>query len=386
MSFDALHVPLRARALAAFGLVALASACAVTPADQSASTEDNLDVGPVARGPFQQGLSIAQNTIWTVNRNGTQKYRVVAYGDSIFAGYQGAFTQVARRAAPYVAGEYLAQAWGANVEVVRRAESGGLASEVYTRIVNDKSYMEDPSTRAVYFEMCGNDYLQVRRAWANVSGNCDASKFQVALDTCVANTQKAMDQINTSATTARVKVVMNLYYPGFNADNVATTCHDPATGQPANVQKALLTMIAHSNWKTCDLARRNGFACADAFAQFMGADYDSNGDGKIDSDALRFDPAETEADYVARISETLRDTVHDSNTHGLTDGGQTADYLYTDDTHPTIYLGMINTNSNGTSPPDFTDDQVVGGKNPKWNMVGHERIGWTLSTFGPATP
>ena len=30
--------------------------------------------------------------------------------------------------------------------------------------------------------------------------------------------------------------------------------------------------------------------------------------------------------------------------------------------------------------------QIVGGKNPVWNRLGHERMGWLLSLFNPPTP
>ena len=56
--------------------------------------------------------TIAQNSAWNVTRPGsTQTYRVVAYGDSIFAGYTGA-TTVARRGGPHVTGEYIAALTG----------------------------------------------------------------------------------------------------------------------------------------------------------------------------------------------------------------------------------------------------------------------------------
>src|SRR5205814_1246154 len=69
-----------------------------------------------------------------------------------------------------------------------------------------------------------------------------------------------------------------------------------------------------------ELARRNfaeqyGFACADSFAQFMGADYDSNGDGQIDSDGLRYVQGESEDSYVNRLAVTLRSTIRDANVH-----------------------------------------------------------------------
>ena len=48
-----------------------------------------------------------------------------------------------------------------------------------------------------------------------------------------------------------------------------------------------------------------GLPCVDNFAQYMGADYDSNGDGQVDSDALRYVAGESEASYVTRITSTL---------------------------------------------------------------------------------
>jgi hypothetical protein len=43
---------------------------------------------------------ITQNTSWTIQRSGaTSTYRVVAYGDSLFAGYNGGLWSMARRAA-----------------------------------------------------------------------------------------------------------------------------------------------------------------------------------------------------------------------------------------------------------------------------------------------
>ena len=51
--------------------------------------------------------TINQNTSWTINRTGaTGTYRVVAYGDSIYAGYNGSLFSVARRASPYVSGQH----------------------------------------------------------------------------------------------------------------------------------------------------------------------------------------------------------------------------------------------------------------------------------------
>ena len=56
-------------------------------------------------GAQARANTINQNTSWTIQRSGaTSTYRVVAYGDSIFAGYNGGLWSVARRASPYTSG------------------------------------------------------------------------------------------------------------------------------------------------------------------------------------------------------------------------------------------------------------------------------------------
>jgi len=372
------------------GLVISACAVAHEPEDAQANASFIGDSVPTDREPDPeidigsgQEISLDQNTAWTIDLGAPKTYRVVAYGDSIFAGYQRSIFTVARRAGPYVAGEYLAHRWGTNVEVVRRTTSGALASEIVANIDSDRSYMTDASTRAVYFEMCGNDYLQARTKVRNDSGSCDLSVLDDALSTCVRSMESAMQKINAAASTAKHKAIVNLYYPGYAADNVQGRCTD-ASGQRINIQNALLPYMAHSNWQACTLAKRYGFDCVDAFAEYMGADYDANGDGKVDSAALRFDPTETELQYVARITTTLRATVHDSNTHGLA-ATSTADYMFTDDTHPT-YFGNTVSPGSGRNAPDFTAAQIVNGKNPVWNVHGHERMGWAIAALAPATP
>ncbi|MCP3102455.1 SGNH/GDSL hydrolase family protein [Myxococcus sp. K15C18031901] len=336
--------------------------------------------------------TINQNTSWTIDRStSTTKYRVVAYGDSIYAGYNGGLTSVARRAAPVVQGEYLAKTWNTDVEVIRRTKSGAKADDIYNnKIVSERSYMQDASTRVVLFEMCGNDYLQARSAFSGQSGTCDYSGLEAALSACATYTERAMQTINQYATTAKVKIVSNIYYPGFNADNVQTGCKDASTGATVNKQTKFLPLLARSNWRTCSLAEKYGFKCADSFAEMMAADYDSNGDGQIDSAAIRYKAGETESAYVTRITTTLRSTLRDSNTH-FVNASTSYDYLQSDDTHPTYYGTTIGVNifsgsGSGTGAPQFTDAQVVDGKNPEWNKSGHERMGWEGARSNPATP
>ena len=130
--------------------------------------------------------TLNQNVSWTIDRSGTTaKYRVVAYGDSIYAGYNGSVSSAAKYSAPTVDAEYLAALWNADIESVRRAKSGAVASDVYNnKIVAEKSYMQAASTRVVTFEMCGNDGLQARTSFKGQTGTCNYSVLTTAVANC----------------------------------------------------------------------------------------------------------------------------------------------------------------------------------------------------------
>ncbi len=334
--------------------------------------------------------TLNQNVSWTVDRAGTTtKYRVVAYGDSIYAGYNGSVSNAARYAAPTVQSEYLAARWNADIENIRRTKSGAVARDVYeSKIVADRSFMQAASTRVVTFEMCGNDGLQARSAFKSQSGTCNYSGLEAAVNSCKTYVAAAMDYINANAhPNTRLKVISNLYYPGYNADNVRSTCRDATTGQTVNMRDRFLPAIARMNYWMCEYARQKGFQCADSFAQYMGADYDSNGDGIIDSQALRYVAGESESSYVNRIAVTLRSTLRDANTHFVS-ASTSYDYIQSDDVHPTFTGGTVRAGlwggSTGTGAARYTS--FTNGRSPIWNQLGHERMGWALSEYNPATP
>src|SRR5262250_3379451 len=190
-------------------------------------------------GATAHASTLTQNLSWTIDRPGTStKYRVTAYGDSIYAGYYGSITNVIKRAAPSVDGEYLSQLWNADIQIVRRCKSGALASDIYNnKIVAERSYMQTTDTRVVTFEMCGNDGLQARSNFAGQSGTCNYAPLNTALANCTNYTQLAMQYINANAYSGtKLKVVANLYYPGYAADNAAAGCTDSGTGQHPNKQ------------------------------------------------------------------------------------------------------------------------------------------------------
>ena len=331
--------------------------------------------------------TLTQNVSWTIDRAGTSaKYRIVAYGDSIYSGYNGSVTSAAKYAAPTVDAEYLSALWNADIESVRRAKSGAVASDIYNnKIVAERSYMQASSTRVVTFEMCGNDGLQARSNFKSQTGTCNYSTLDAAVNSCKTYVAAAMDFINGNAYPGtQLKIVSNLYYPGYAADNVQSSCNDAATGAPVNMQDVFLPKVAAMNYWMCEFARLKGFQCADNFAQYMGAEYDSNGDGQVDSDGLRYVAGEIEASYVGRITSTLRSTIRDANAH-FASSTTSYDYIQSDDTHPTYTGGTVNSGlfggTTGSGAPRYTS--FTDGKSPIWNQYGHERMGWALSTSNP---
>lgn len=350
-------------------------------------------MGLLAAASQAEANSINQNVAWTIDRPDSEtQYRVVAYGDSIFAGYKGAISEVAIWAAPSVDGEYLSHLWGTDVKIFRRTKSGAIAKEIYEdKIVDEVRYMEAPYTRVIALEMCGNDGLRARRNIRDQQGTCDFSVLDDALANCTTYLEQAMIFINEHANPAtKLKVISNLYYPGYEEDDVYTTCTDADTGQPVNKQDNFLPVLLRMNWRMCNFANQYGWKCADSFAQFMGADYDSNGDGKKDSRALRYRQGESEDAYVTRLGTTLRDTIHDLNTHFVS-SQRSYDYILSDNVHPTyrggtVNLGLLGGSGKGTSAPRFADDRYHFGRNPIWKKYGHERMGWALSNYNPPAP
>ena len=330
--------------------------------------------------------TLTQNVSWTIDRAGTAvKHRLVAYGDSIYSGYNGSVFNAAKYAAPTVDAEYLSAQWGTDIESIRRAKSGAVASDIYNnKIVAERSYMQASTTRVVTFEMCGNDGLQARSNFRSQTGTCNYTALDAAVNTCKTYVKAAIDYINLNAYSGtKVKIISNLYYPGYLADTAKSSCTDAGTRQPVVLQDVFLPRVAKMNFFMCDYAAFHSFKCADNFAQFMGAD-------GADSDALRYIAGGTESDYaireaayVTRITLTERSKIRDANMHFVS-ASTSFDYIQSDDTHPTYTGGTVNAGlfggTTGSGAARYTAT-ITGGKNPIWNQYGHERMGWAVSTF-----
>ena len=64
-----------------------------------------------------------------------------------------------------------------------------------------------------------------------------------------------MDYINANAYAGmKLKIISNLYYPGYDADNVPELCTDATTGQQVNMQSTFLPYLAQMNYWMCEYA------------------------------------------------------------------------------------------------------------------------------------
>jgi lysophospholipase L1-like esterase len=249
-----------------------------------------------------------------------------AFGDSIAAGYCGIFCRNESFAVRHA--RSVAQAFDATVSYRGRAVSGDLMSAIADEIFAFRSDVAAADFIAV--DGCGNDYLDARSAYRNQTSCTNETVLANALSTCHTQLVRALDTIAANKKASATVVVMNLYYPGVNNDK-GRAC---GTGSHFDV---FLDYLVESNWITCTEALARGFDCADAFAGFNAPDFDSDGDGQIDSDEVRFDPISDIDDfdgYYSRIVLQNKHLIRDANTKQIS-ASQTVDYLLSDDTHPT---------------------------------------------------
>lgn len=248
-----------------------------------------------------------------------------ALGDSIVAGYCGWFCRTSSYGVYYA--EDVADAYDARVSYQGRAHSGWIMED----IANDaESHAGDiAASDFVTIEGCGNDYLDARSSYRNQSDCTDETVLASALDACQTHMARALDTIAANQKSGATVLAMSLYYPGMNTDK-GNTC-----GSLTHFD-VFLDYIVESNWFTCNEALKRGFECVDALAAFNAPDLDSDGDGVVDSDEIRFDPATDFDDfnnYYTRVVIENKHVLEDANYKTLWNG-QRADYLQSDDVHP----------------------------------------------------
>jgi lysophospholipase L1-like esterase len=248
-----------------------------------------------------------------------------ALGDSIAAGYCGIFCRTDSFAVFHA--RDMANRFDASVAYRGRAHSGWLMADIADDAAAHASDLR--ASDFVSIEGCGNDYLDARSSYRGQSDCTNELVIAQALDTCQSHLVRALNTLQANKKAGSTTVVANLYYPGVNADK-SRAC---GSGSHFDV---FLDYIVESNWFVCNEAVKRGFQCADALAVFNAADIDTDGDGAIDREEIRFNPA-TDLDnfdaYYTRVVLQNKHLITDANVKRIS-STSTADYLQSDDTHP----------------------------------------------------
>ena len=220
----------------------------------------------VALASASAGAStLTQNVSWTIDRSGTSaKYRVVAYGDSIYAGYYGSISR-ASRSAPRrsVDGEYLSQAWNADIEVVRRAKSGAVASDIYNNKIVERAlvHADDEHARRDLRDVrqrrpAGAQqlrrperHLQLRAA----RHRARTTARRTSRPRCSTSTPtRTRARSSRSSPTSTIRAT-----PPTTRSAAATT---RARGRRSTSRTKFLPYLAKMNWRACNFASQYGFA------------------------------------------------------------------------------------------------------------------------------
>ena len=265
-------------------------------------------------------------TIKPSDGSSTSTMNYTLLGDSIGAGYCGWFCRTSSFGVYHA--QDVANAFDATVSYRGRAHSGWIMQDIADDAAAHAG--DIAASEFVAIEGCGNDYLDARSSYRNQSDCTNETVLATALDTCQFHMIRALDTIAANQKSNARVFVTNLYYPGMNTDK-SRSC-----GTYTHFD-AFVDYIVESNWIACNEALKRGFECVDAFAAFNAPDIDTDGDGVADSDEIRFDPATDFNNFDAYYTRVVIENKHvlaDANQKRIS-SSQTADYLQSDDVHPT---------------------------------------------------
>ena len=252
---------------------------------------------------------------------------VTTFGDSIAAGYCGLFCTNDSLTVRY--SRHVANARDARVSYRGRAMSGEVMSQIAGRVENNLTDLR--AADYVTLEGCGNDFLNARSTYRSSSTCTNEAPLANALATCKTQMVRALNKIALERKAGSTVQIMALYYPGLNADK-SRSCNGMSHFD------IFLDYISEANWFTCNEAWKRGFKCTDGLAAFNAADVDTALDGDTLADAAQIRMSQAEdfedfAGYYSRVQDN-KAVLTDANTKRLS-ATSTADYLLSDDTHPT---------------------------------------------------
>jgi lysophospholipase L1-like esterase len=281
----------------------------------------------VASGRADAAAGYQSKTLNPSDGTSTTTRVQTAFGNSIAAGYCGIFCRNDSYAVRY--GQRVANARDARVDYRGRAVSGEKMGQIAGRIESELTDLR--AADYITLEGCGNDYLDARSSYRNQSNCTNESVIANALATCKTQIVRALDTIAANKKPGAVVQVMAIYYPGVNADK-SRTCNGMSHFD------IFLDYLSEGNWFTCNEAWKRGFKCTDAMAAFNAADVDTSLDPDATPDIAQLRMSESTdrdnfAGYYSRVQDN-KAVITDANTKRLS-ATSTADYLVSDDTHPT---------------------------------------------------
>lgn len=258
---------------------------------------------------------------------------VTSLGDSIAAGFCGVGCLGMESYVHYFAYHNegsVAKTLNVNIESRGRAISGYTSGEIlkfmdYTSNGNGESAV-DPSqvnvpqdlrdADVITMDACGNDYLPARREFIKT---CNVAPLRKAVQTCKTNIEKIYAKAQSLAKPTALLRVMNIYYPGMNKDK---------EGQ-CNGRSYYDTFLDHAiegNYHICEIARRRGIPCADAFSVMNTADENR--------EKIAWIPGESLESYKERVTVTYKDLLTDPTEKKRLDGSVVS-LMQEDNIHPT---------------------------------------------------
>jgi lysophospholipase L1-like esterase len=273
-----------------------------------------------------QAAAHESRTLYPSDGTYTTTLTYAAFGDSIVAGYCGWFCRMSSYGVYHA--QDVANAFDARVYYDGNAHSGWIMKEIADDIYSHRS--EVAAADFIVLEGCGNDYLDARSSYRNQSDCTNETVLATALDRCQTHMVRALNYLSTYKKASAKVYVMSLYYPGMNTDK-SKKC-----GSYTHFD-VFADYIVESNWFTCNEAIKRGFKCVDGLAAFNAPDTDTDGNGVPESAEIRFNPATDYNDlngYYTRVLIDNKSVLSDANYKRLANGS-TADYLQSDDTHPT---------------------------------------------------
>ena len=256
------------------------------------------------------------------------------------------------------------------------------------KIVAERSYMQASNTRVVTFEMCGNDGLQARSSFTGQTGTCNYAALNTAVTNCTTYIAAAMEAINTNALRdTKAQGRREPLLPGLRRRQRAELLHGLRHRRHGRTSRTCSCRTSPHELLDVQLrARRTASSAPTASPSTWAPTTTPTATARSTPTRCATSQGETEAAYVTRITvDAALDAAR--RQHALRDvDARSFDYIQSDNTHPTYTGGTVSAGLFGGTAPARArraTRRSPNGKNPVWNQLGHERMGWATVDLQP---